>query len=204
MMKKFLLLTTAIIAISASQAIASDIELKPYVGFDISYAKMKFRDQRIVNSTLTDYRVNNDKIIFAGIAGVRINKNIGVQLYTDFSNKSDNDRWFEENESYHYSIGGDILGFVPLNFLPDAVDMEAFAGIGAGYYDFKIRERRFSFGNFYRYNYDEDGLGIRYTLGLQYNITKNFGVTAFYRYIDLDSFKINNLNEFGTGFRYTF
>ena len=54
------------------------------------------------------------------------------------------------------------------------------------------------------YAFNEDGLGVRGGLGLQYNINDNLAVRGLARYVYLDMDEVDYLTEFTAGVRYSF
>ena len=50
----------------------------------------------------------------------------------------------------------------------------------------------------------DDALGIRFGIGLQYNINKHYTLRGSVRHVVLDMDAVDNLTEFSVGLRYNF
>lgn len=195
-MKKTLLLA-GVASLLAFQANA--VEFKPYVGLDYAYTDASVADD--IYGLSDDYYETNFN---SGVinAGTKIGDYFGVEAFyqksgdekgkkigiLDFDGKTlATDKITTSFDAY----GLDLMGYIPVTD-----KLEAIASIGAANYNFEME----GFG----ISLEEESLGVRGGLGLQYNINDNLAVRGMARYVYLEMDEVDYLTEFTAGIRYSF
>lgn len=98
------------------------------------------------------------------------------------------------------AYGIDAIGYLPLTG-----KLEGLGSIGFAKYDFEADFGAVGYGDVL--SSDEDNLGVRFGLGLQYNINDNVAINGMARYIKLDDSDedaVEDITEFSIGARYSF
>ena len=196
-MKKTLLLAGVATALFAMNANA--VEFKPYVGMDYVYsdAGMKEDLDEVYESKYNSFKFD---------LGAKLNKNFGLEFFYQQSGEEDKTHPTADVlgadvkiSSKFKAYGVDAIGYLPLTD-----KLEGLGSIGFAKYDFEAEYNLIGYG---ADTADEDNLGMRFGLGLQYNITDNVAVNGIARYIklnDSDDDAIEDITEFSVGARYTF
>lgn len=193
-MKKTLLLA-GVASLLAFQANA--VEFKPYVGLDYAYTDASADDIY----GLSDYYETkfNSGVINAG---TKIGDYFGVEAFYQKSgdekgpkiaivDNQNNVIAADKITTSFDAYGLDLMGYIPVTD-----KLEAIASIGAANYNFEME----GFG----ISLEEEGLGVRGGLGLQYNINDNLAVRGMARYVYLEMDEVDYLTEFTAGIRYSF
>ncbi|MBQ8630994.1 MAG: porin family protein [Alphaproteobacteria bacterium] len=195
-MKKTLLLA-GVASLLAFQANA--VEFKPYVGLDYAYTDVSATDQIYgVSDDYYETKFNSGVIN----AGTKVGDYFGIEAFYQKSGDEKGkhvtvvdayDRTVAEGKikTNFDAYGLDLMGYIPVTD-----KLEAIASVGAGQYEFEIEGLGYAF--------NEDGLGVRGGLGLQYNINDNLAVRGMARYVYLDMDEVDYLTEFTAGVRYSF
>ena len=196
-MKKTLLLAgvaTALFAINANA-----VEFKPYVGMDYVYsdAGMKYNADEVYETKYNSLKFD---------VGAKLHKNFGVEVFYQQSDEEDKKHATAsilgadaEISTEFKAYGVDAIGYLPLTD-----KLEGLGSIGFAKYDF---EAEYNLIGVAKEKQDEDNIGIRFGLGLQYNITDNVAVNGMARYVkidDSDDDVIEDITEFSIGARYSF
>lgn len=174
------------------------VEFKPYVGLDYVYsdAGMKHDYDEYFETKYNSFKFD---------LGAKLNKNFGLEVF--YQQSGEEDKNFDigaplEVSTKFKAYGVDAIGYLPLND-----KLEGLGSIGFAKYNFEAEERVVDGMGVYSAESDEDNLGIRFGLGLQYNITDNVAVNGMARYIklnDSDDDVIEDMTELSVGARYTF
>lgn len=195
-MKKTLLLA-GVASLLAFQANA--VEFKPYVGLDYAYTDASVADD--IYGLSDDYYETsfNSGVINAG---TKIGDYFGVEAFyqnsADEKGKRINIIDYKGNTlaSGKITTSFDAYGLDLMGYIPVTDKVEAIASLGAAHYNFEMK----GFG----LSDEEESLGVRGGLGLQYNINDNLAVRGMARYVYLDMDEVDYLTEFTAGVRYSF
>lgn len=178
----------ALFAVNANAA-----EIKPYVGLD--YVRSMADIDKEKGITLAEEDLN----AFAVSAGAKINKNFGVEAFYQQSEEGEkkfsNGKTTDEYKAY----GVDLIGYLPVG---SDEKLELLGSIGAGYYDADVKLNVYNPPA--QANADDQGLGLRFGVGAQYNFTQNWGARVMARYVDTDIDGMDNMVDLTAGIRYTF
>lgn len=186
----------------------------------ISFPKIQFINPVEVRSN----NIFDDQDNIGIIIGTRPHPNFGIEAFYN--------RTFNESETIHVdqnalasssfhvvntyvskyqAFGVDVIGYLPVT---DFFDFVAFVGLGQYYFENDVTHQVADVsggsgsGNPYfdtlKSNFDDDKLAWRIGGGLQVNIGRGVALRALYRYINLDSAYIKNLQEFSLGVKFVF
>lgn len=188
-MKKVLLLA-GVAALFAVNANAADV--KPYVGLDYVYSMAD------IDKTEGHQLFEEDLNAFALSAGAKLHKNFGVEAFYQRS-ESETKRTLDviEGKADYQAYGVDLVGYLPVGCEDK---LELLGSVGAGYYD--VDAKMSALGR--SMNADDEGLGLRFGVGAQYNFTQNWGARVMARYVDTDIDGMDNMVDLTAGVRYTF
>ena len=180
-MKKILL--ASVLSVLPFVANAENINIKPVIGFDYSYAQADLKND-------LDQIVEEKYSSFSGIIGVKMNDVIGIEA---FYQQSLDEESFDVLTTSFNAFGVDALAYVPLN---ETIEFIPSVGIGR----YKVKADIAGYGSV-----SEDGLGLRAGLGMQINFNENIGLRIGGRYVHLDNFEsADNIMEISSGLRFTF
>ena len=110
----------------------------------------------------------------------------------------------------YQAFGVDIFGYLPIT---DFFDFVAFVGLGQYYFDNEVTHNQaYSTGGVFgdpyveslSSDFSEDTLAWRVGLGAQVNIVRGLVLRALYRYIDVNTTAIKNIQEFSVGVQFVF
>lgn len=178
-MKKFLVMSVALVAFLASQA-ANAGEYLPYVGFDYVNMTPNVNDK---------YPENYD--IGSITAGVKFVDLVTVEAFAERSMREKRNVGNVTARGRLYGYGADVLAN-----LYNVSDSSLLASIGYGRISSKVK---------YDGNTDKDtGNTLRFGVGGEINPTPDWGFRAMYRYSLSDSDNFKNAKEFTIGARYYF
>lgn len=166
--------------------------LRPYLGVDAGTTDIGY------SGSEEKYFLKDRAMFVGGVAGLRIGRNWGVEVFYQTSNtakKTADDEWRTEGDYTAYGV--DALGFLPLN---DQLELVAAAGVGKYEFDVKLK---YSDG-IHEFSGSDDNVGYRFGAGAQYNLTNHWALRGMVRYVVLDSEYIDDMLEFSLGMRYTF
>ncbi len=196
-MKKTLLLAGVATALFAINAKA--VEFKPYMGLDYVYSDAGMKDNADV---VYETKYNSFKFDL----GAKLNKNFGLEVFYQQSGEEDKKHATAsilganaEISTEFKAYGVDVIGYLPLTD-----KLEGLGSVGFAKYDF---EAEYNLIGVAKEKQDEDNVGIRLGLGLQYNLTDNVAVNGMARYVkidDSDSDVVEDITEFSIGARYSF
>lgn len=175
------------------------VEFKPYVGLDYVYSDAGMKDN-------LDEAYESKYNSFKFDLGAKLNKNFGLEFFYQQSGEEDKKHATAsilgadaEISTEFKAYGVDAIGYLPLTD-----KLEGLGSIGFAKYDF---EAEYNLIGVAKEKQDEDNIGIRFGLGLQYNITDNVAVNGMARYVkidDSDDDVIEDITEFSIGARYSF
>ena len=171
------------------------VEFKPYVGLDYVYSDAGMKDNL---DELYESKYNSFKFDL----GAKLNKNFGLEFF--YQQSGEEDKNFDIGAPLEVSTKFKAYGVDAIGYLPLTDKLEGLGSIGFAKYDFEAEYNVIGYGKDTK---DEDNLGMRFGLGLQYNITDNVAVNGMARYIklnDSDDDAIEDITEFSVGARYTF
>ncbi len=183
-MNKTLLLAGAAAFLFAANANA--METKPYVGLDYNYSSFDIAHNA--------QRIEDDYHNASIVAGSKFGHNFGVEAFYQRSLNDTRNLAGQKYTSRIQAYGADLLGYLPLGC---EQKVELIAGVGLGEYEMKVREVGYGSDK-------EEGLGYRFNVGAQYNITNDVAVRAMYRHVVLEHSDLDRLNEYSLGVRYAF
>lgn len=191
-MNKTLLLAGAACLFSMN-AMASDFnycDMRATVGMDYTYSNADIEKVDGINAfknSLNSGAIN---------AGIKFNRYMGIEA---FYQQSENGTKTVLNDiktkSKFDAYGADVIGYMPVH---DKIDL--LGSVGLAQYETNATIMDYSEVA----KASEDGLGVRFGLGAQYNVTENWGLRAMARYNWLDLDNVNHITELSAGVRYTF
>lgn len=193
-MKKTLLLA-GVASLFAFNAQALDV--KPYVGVDYVYSKMDL-DVKLEGENVSRYLEDNLNA-FAVSAGTKFNKNFGIEAF--YQQSEDGKKTIsplEKTETNYKAYGVDFIGYLPVGC---ENKLELLGSVGLAQYD---AEAKYKIAGFRVINLDDDGLGLRFGAGAQYNFNEHLAARVMARYVDTDIDGLDNMVDLTAGIRYTF
>nr|DAI59735.1 MAG TPA: outer membrane protein [Caudoviricetes sp.] len=178
----------ALFAVNANAA-----EIKPYVGLDYVYSMAD------IDKTDGMEAFEEDLNAFAISAGAKLHKNFGVEAFYQQSEEGEKKFSNCKTTNEYKAYGVDLIGYLPVG---SDEKLELLGSVGAGYYDADVKV------NVYnppvQVSADDQGLGLRFGIGAQYNFTQNWGARVMARYVDTDIDGMDNMVDLTAGIRYTF
>ena len=197
-MKKSLLLASVAFSIFTTNVNA--IELKPYIGFDYVYSNASTNDV-VVQDVLVgkDLYENNFHSLSINV-GTSINDYFDIEAFYQKSADAEGDVvalvdgsnvYTDKIKTSFYAYGVDAIGHLPLS-----EKFTAIGSVGLGQYEFEM--------NGFGVTANENGLGVRLGIGVQYKINEHFALRTIVRQTLLDMDSVDNMTDFSVGFRYSF
>lgn len=199
----------------------SSSTIRPYIGLDVTTTSMNFGNgspEWPMQEMATEYF--EDEYTSGNIvAGIRINKNIGIEAFYQVSSEEDtkgkdygNIEGVDIEGEYTNTLSFKAYGIDIQGYAPITQDFELIASLGLAQYDFESKDKSsYSISaideTFYtdKNKKDFDSMGIRLGIGGQYYLTKNLALRAMARYVHMaDDEYIKSLTEFSLGLRYMF
>lgn len=196
--------------------------IRPYIGVDVVASNLNMgngSEEWPMKKGGYEYFEDNYKAA-SFVAGVRINKNWGIEAFYQQSGEEDTkekeylgdidgvdiDGEYTNTLSFK-AYGVDIQGYAPIT-----QEFELMASLGLAQYDFEAKDKTsYSISEigkvFYTEKHDKDfdSLGIRIGIGGQYYLTNNLALRAMARYVHMaDDEYVKNMTEFSLGLRYIF
>lgn len=198
-------------------------KIRPYIGLDVVKSSLGGVDLEYAYQR-EDYDgyFEDSFTAISGVVGAKINKNFGIEAFYQKSSEEDKDtnrRGYDDRNDIavgsdetstisYTSYGLDAIGYLPVNH-----DFELLASLGLAQYNFETSAIAYATatdgvnivtGTFTN-KQDFDSLGIRFGVGLQYNINDNISIRGMYRYVKLnDDEYLRSLTELSLGLRYMF
>ncbi len=108
------------------------------------------------------------------------------------SSEEDKQLGFYKTTTNFNAFGVDAIGYLPIN-----EKINLIASIGLAQYDFEVNLDGFGTDS-------EDGLGYRFAIGADYNLTDNVSFRIMARNTQLNTDYVDSLTEFSVGARYSF
>ncbi|MFI3241680.1 MAG: porin family protein [Alphaproteobacteria bacterium] len=181
-MKKTLLLAGVACVLSFN---SNASEIKPYVGLDVGVVSADLANgyDLIAEDSLYTYSVN---------AGAKINDNFGLEAFYQTSSEEDKTIGALTTTTSFDAYGLDVIGYLPITEKTNLL-----GSVGLAQYDFELKATGLA-------TESEDGLGCRFAVGADYNLTDNVSFRAMARYVTLDTDNVDSLTEFSVGARYSF
>lgn len=216
----------------AQKAMNKASNYKYYIGIEYNKSTAETNEDRVTFSKtefINPVEVAANDIIddqdnIGIVIGTRPHPNIGIEAFYN--------RTFDENKIIHadpnalastqyhlintyvtkyHAFGIDVIGYLPMT---DYFDFVAFVGLGQYYFENEVTHEvadtigGTGSGNPYfdrlTSDFNDDTLAWRIGAGVQFNIGRGVALRALYRYIDVNSEYIKNLEEFSMGLRFVF
>lgn len=216
----------------AQKAMDKASNYKYYIGIEYNKSTAETNEDRVTFSKtefINPVEVAANDIIddqdnIGIVIGTRPHPNIGIEAFYN--------RTFDENKIIHadlnalastqyhlintyvtkyHAFGIDVIGYLPMT---DYFDFVAFVGLGQYYFENEVTHEvadtigGTGSGNPYfdrlTSDFNDDTLAWRIGAGVQFNIGRGVALRALYRYIDVNSEYIKNLQEFSMGLRFVF
>lgn len=216
----------------AQKAMDKASNYKYYIGIEYNKSTAETNEDRVTFSKIefsnpVEVAANDiidDQDNIGIVIGTRPHPNIGIEAFYN--------RTFDENKIIHadlnalaspqyhlintyvtkyHAFGIDVIGYLPMT---DYFDFVAFVGLGQYYFENEVTHEvadiigGIGSGNPYfnrlTSDFNDDTLAWRIGAGVQFNIGRGVALRALYRYIDVNSEYIKNLQEFSMGLRFVF
>lgn len=182
-MKKIVLLATVSL-IAARQAGAVDVQ--PYVGADYVYSWANIEDSEYFRDRFQAINVS---------VGAMATSVMGVELSYQQSEQNKKSTAIGQTKIEYKVLALDGAYYVGLT-----EKFQVIGTAGLGYYELKGKLKN---GGFLDHG-DEGHYGLRFGLGMQYNIDTNWAVRMMGRYHYVDGDSLNHLTDITVGARYYF
>ncbi len=163
-------------------------EITPVIGLDYAYSNLDF------DRSLEDLGIEKNYNSFVVSAGVKLTPYVGIEAFYQKSGeeKSNMLRNISTGETgkaktSFYAYGADLIGYYPV-----FDKLELLGSLGVAQYEYEAK----AFG----YELEDDDLGFRLGVGLQYNVTENVGLRLMGRHVFMD----DDIDEVSAGIRYNF
>ncbi len=219
-MKSLLTLTAVALVASYATASAATIEFKPYVGAELGYMKTHSENFKVMGVKI-DSMFEDNQYTGALIAGARISKNFGIEAFLQRGkeeSKNVNIQGFipidisqyvsykvKAESQLDYAWGLDFNGYLPIT---EKVELVGTVGLGSYNFTHGIGLGVAGINLPIHINQEEENvLGVRFALGVDYKINDKWSARANFRYVRLDPGALewtDNLKEFTLGLRYSF
>lgn len=216
----------------AAQKVADKVSnYKYYIGIDFNKSNVETKNDKVeFNNAEFDnpLSVNSGDIIddqdnIGIVLGMRPHPNMGIEA---FYNRTMNENEITRHNttafnnirhlvssyvSKYQAFGVDLIGYLPVT---DYFDFIAFAGLGQYYFENSVTHKVAAgtagvvsgnpYVNILSSDFDDEVLAWRVGGGFQFNIGRGVILRAMYRYINIDSDFIKELQEFSLGVRFVF
>ena len=181
-MKKLLL--TSAIALFTLSAQAGDI--KPVIGIDYVYSDIGLQNG-------WEYLAHDKYSSINLTAGAKVGKHFGAEAFFQHSNERDGLYTpYGSIKTSFYGFGADMIGYLPVH-----EKVNVLGSVGLGHYDVTAQ--------FIGIEDSENGLGVRFGAGIQYDLTDNVALRSMARYVKLSGFEsMDDMVEITTGLRFSF
>lgn len=214
---------------AAKKVVDKTLNYKYYIGVDFNKSNVETGNKKLeyttsdgsASSSADIGDVIDDQDNIGIVLGMRPHPNIGIEAFynrtmnenTAIKNHgTGSDKYLvSEYTSEYQAFGVDIIGYLPIT---DYFDFIAFAGLGQYYFENSITHKYSvlmagsiigrDYRNVSSSDFDDDTLAWRVGGGFQFNIGRGVILRAMYRYINIDSEFIKNLQEFSLGLRFVF
>lgn len=205
---------------------------KYYIGVDFNKSSAETNNDQIIfehqdfNNPLSvgANDITDDQDNIGVVIGFRPHPNIGVEAFynrTITDNETirtdtkalngDTAHVISSYISKYQAFGVDLIGYLPVT---DYFDFVAFAGLGQYYFENEASHKICDglsgactsnmYGDDISSDFDDDTLAWRVGGGIQFNIGRGVVLRSLYRYINVNSVSIKNLQEFSVGIRFVF
>ncbi|MFV0625908.1 MAG: outer membrane beta-barrel protein [Alphaproteobacteria bacterium] len=191
-MKKFLL-TISFVGLFVSSANAVELELKPYVGLDYVYSSVDYKYKgmdKIFEENYNSAALN---------VGAKFHKYFGAEaFYQKSAEEKKNVLGVGQTKAKFQSFGIDAIGYLPIT---NYEKFEVLGLVGTGKYKYTVKGE---IPSYLSVKGSDNGWGLRFGGGLQYNIDEHFAVRALGKYSWLDVDDIDGMFDFSVGLKYSF
>ena len=194
----------------------ADINIKPYIGFGLSYDHAMLYDELGKEVTyLTGYDIETSDLINTNHFGV--NLNFGVQFNKYFATEVFYQHTFNSKATIEFldgefvtkvssnNFGADLMGMLPIT----DTNFSLIGSVGLGSYNFSVKETIAEYGGFEsNYSESESNMGFRIGIGGQYAFSDNWAARFMIRYVGMNSDKkedvVDGLVDISLGIKYSF
>ena len=194
----------------------ADINIKPYIGFGLSYDHAMLYDELGKEVTyLTGYDIETSDLINTNHFGV--NLNFGVQFNKYFATEVFYQHTFNSKATIEFidgefvskvssnNFGADLMGILPIT----DTNFSLIGSVGLGSYKFSVKETIAEYGGFEsNYSESESNMGFRIGIGGQYAFSDNWAARFIIRYVGMNSDKkedvVDGLVDISLGIKYSF
>lgn len=160
-------------------------EMRPYVGADYVYSRIKFGSPAVhMKKNYNSGMVN---------LGARMYENFGLETFYQQSGKAKRTYDGEKHSAKFLAYGADIYGYAPL--MCTSLNLIGSVGMANYRFDFKYPDVA---------NKRQNRIGYRAGIGMQYDLTEHLAARVVGRYSYVGMKRVNNLKEVTAGLRYTF
>ncbi len=214
---------------AAKKVVDKTMNYKYYIGVDFNKTNVETGAEKLeyttpdglASSSADIGDIIDDQENIGVVLGMRPHPNMGIEAFYNrtmkenkvIKNHTTGDARYLVNEYTmdYQAFGVDIIGYLPVT---DYFDFIAFAGLGQYYFENSITHKYgesvassitgINYRNVSSSDFDDDTLAWRVGGGFQFNIGRGVILRAMYRYINIDSEFIKNLQEFSLGLRFVF
>jgi len=195
----------------------ADINIKPYIGFGLSYDYAMLYDELGEEITyLTGYDIETSDLINTNHFGV--NLNVGVQFNKYFATELFYQHTFNSKATIEFldgelmtkvssnNFGADLIGLLPIT----DTNFSLIGSVGVGSYKFRVKETitEYTYGIEENYSESESNIGFRIGIGGQYDFSDNWAARFMIRYVGMNSDKekdvVDGLMDISLGVKYAF
>ena len=195
----------------------ADMNVKPYIGFGLSYDHAMLYDKLGKEITyFTGYNIKTTDLINPNHFG--INLNAGIQLNKYFATELFYQHTFNSKATIELldgefatkvssnNFGADLIGLLPVT----DTNFSFIGSIGVGSYTFRAKEtiKEYTYRIALNDSESESNTGFRIGIGGQYTISDNWAARFIIRYVGMDSDKekdiVYELMDISLGVKYTF
>lgn len=167
-------------------------ESKPFLGFELSSNSVGMTDG-------LDQDVEDSFSSVAVLLGTKIQAKTPLSFalfYQKSAKKEKSSYGWYSSEADFYAFGIDASAYFPINKKTDL-----FGTLGLGRYEFSVSD------NFNR-SLEEEHIGARFGIGLEYKMAENLALNGSLRYVKFDydskTDYIEDMTEFGIGIKMSF
>lgn len=191
-MKKFLF-TVSLFGLFATAANATSLDVKPYVGLDYVYSSVDYKYKGMDKIFEENYNSASLNV------GAKFHQYFGAEVFYQKSAEEKKKVLNVANtKAKFHSFGIDAIGYLPIK---NHEQFEVLGLIGTGKYKYTAKGE---IPSYLSVKGSDNGWGLRFGGGLQYNINEQFAVRALAKYSWIDVEDVDGMFDFSVGARYSF
>ncbi len=202
-----------------------------YLGAEYNFGTVSEADKEIVlhgsdipgdSFSFTPKDIVDSQDSFALVAGMRLSKHIGFELFYQQSYKDNKTTTsttrtvgaFDYNLTNEFATGFKAYGFDLNGYIPVSSYLDFVGVLGVAQYklenslDIHSRYTDHTLGvNHYdiiKKDFNENKVGWRFGAGIQLNLTSHIAIRGMYKYISLGSKTVDSMNDISVGLRFIF